>query len=290
MKSRSDWVSISDLKCFSRVGRMFCLLTAYFDESYNDRTLCVGGWLCDDDTWKHIDLKWAARIEYERRISALKGLKPLTRYHASDCANHKREFEGWSRDRQILLTKKLLSILGVFKPFGVAAGVSFNELKSAFPNLKTKKDIEWEAYKLCMQSCFVQIGDTMAHEIPYERVTIIHDQGKGTFNGAALSAFEDMDAAKKFPNKKYFVTIAPGSAEKFIALQSADLIAYEGMKLTDAHKRGKLDFRKSMEAIIGHRIPITAGYLRADGLHELAELGLILPGARPVSSSKKRTP
>ncbi len=58
-------VSVKDLK----LSRVYCVLKAYLDESYDSSTMCVGGWLCLDDAWKPIEDKWLARIEYERRIA-----------------------------------------------------------------------------------------------------------------------------------------------------------------------------------------------------------------------------
>ncbi|HME33453.1 MAG TPA: hypothetical protein VKG65_11920, partial [Terriglobales bacterium] len=63
------------------------MLTAHLDESYNNRTMALGGWLGDDGTWKDIESAWIQRIDFENRVSAKRGLKPISRYHASDCAN-----------------------------------------------------------------------------------------------------------------------------------------------------------------------------------------------------------
>jgi len=87
---------------------MFCMLTAYMDESYNNRTMSVGGWLCHEKVWPLLEGEWRTRILYENRISQKKDLKQLSRYHAADCASCVGEFEGWSVGRQIRLTKKLI--------------------------------------------------------------------------------------------------------------------------------------------------------------------------------------
>jgi hypothetical protein len=247
------------------------VLTVYFDESYNHRTMCIGGWLCRDDVWAHIEKDWLTRINYERALSAKKGLKSLSRYHASNCASLVGEFEGWPVSRQILLTKKLLAILKKYRPVGFAAGLSFDELIAAFPALKKKKDIKWEAYKLCMQECVAKIGHFMEEEFPGDKVNIIHD--RGDCDSAAKSAFDDL-LATTIPYKKHFVGVMAGSWEDFIALQAADWIAFEGFKMTDARKRGKFDLRKSLQAIVGHQIPIRAGYFQADGLRNLADKGM----------------
>src|ERR1700685_1218232 len=93
-----------------RKSRIFCLMDwhAYLDESYNAQTFCVGGFMAPIGTWSKIETPWKQRIDFENRKSAKKGFPPISRYHATDCANLKKEFtetNGWSIDRQIELSK-----------------------------------------------------------------------------------------------------------------------------------------------------------------------------------------
>lgn len=116
-------VLLTDLK----LSRVYCVLKAYFDESYDHSTMCVGGWLTLDDEWKRIEEKWLARIEYERRVAIKHGHKPISRYHATDCENLKKEFSkknGWDIPRQIRLTRKLIDIIGNARPHGIVIGMS----------------------------------------------------------------------------------------------------------------------------------------------------------------------
>src|SRR5437762_10419019 len=103
-------IAFSELACLNPKGRLFFVLTLYLDESYNNRTMCLGGWLADSEKWAAIENAWNERLEYERRISVKKGQIPISRYHASDCASLQSEYRGWSRNRQILFAKRLLQI------------------------------------------------------------------------------------------------------------------------------------------------------------------------------------
>jgi hypothetical protein len=270
------YVPLQDLK-FSRV---YCVLKAYLDESYNSATMCVGGWLCHEDVWTSIESAWRQRIDYERRISIKRGEVPISRYHATDCANLKREFKQWSVERQIRLTKRLLQILGDAKDglIGITIGMSIAELQTAFRGL-TPAEAKWAAYKHCMCQCFWHIADSMDEFFPDDRVSVIYDR-TFEFNTAAQSAYNDMFEAKHYPNKRYFVTAASGGWEDFTALQPADLIAFEGFKLTKSHKAGHLDLRRSLQKIIGHQIAIKAAYWTAEGLAEASRHGLALSKQR----------
>lgn len=247
------------------------MLHAYLDESYDAHTMCVGGWLSPDNVWPLINEKWAQRIEYEQKLSIRRSQEPIDRYHATDCANLKRKFKTWTIPRQILLTRKLIGILGAVRPLpiGIAVGLSLRELRAARPDLDAKM-VKWVAYFLCMCECFFNIGEAMNEVFPSERVTVVHD-GSAEFDGAASRAFRQMHESQRFDYAHYFTDITPGSWQDFIALQPADLIAYEGFKLTAARKRGEDDLRKSLQRVLGHHIVVRAGFYKSNGLEALSK-------------------
>lgn len=257
------YVSLTDLK-FSRI---YCVLKAYFDESYDPSTMCVGGWLCLEDAWKPIETNWLARIEHERRISIKRNCKPISRYHATDCGNLKKEFSGkhgWTIDRQIRLTKKLIAIIGEAKPqpVGIVIGMSLKELAVVRPDF-TDKELKWWAYRFCMAECLDQIGQAVYEWFTHDTVSVIHEASMD-LNSAALKAYDDMKSSRR-SYVHQFAAFTPGDWQHFPALQSADLIAYEGFKFTAARKRGESGnhLRKSLENVIGHGVLIRAGIIDA---------------------------
>jgi hypothetical protein len=275
---------MSDLKCFTRIGKVFCVLTAYFDESYDDKkTMCVGGWLATDAVWGRIAPRWAARIRHESDACVRAGLKPLTRYHATYCASMVDEFQGWDQRRQIQFTKKLLDIMGTgnnrkvgAKPIGVACGVAYRELVAAFPQLKDPKDIKWHALKFGMIKCLQLLTGVMQRKFPEERATVIYDRTK-EFGGAVQSAYDGICPPGSWP-KQYIIGAMPGDWQDFTPLQAADLIAFEGFKLTGAYKRGGEGFRKSLLGIVRRGIPIATGYYTSRTFDEFKAWGLGLTG------------
>jgi hypothetical protein len=250
------------------------VLRVYLDESYDNSVMCIGGWLCTEEGWKRLEGKWLERIAYECRISEKHGHPPISRYHATDCANLKREFaesKGWTIPRQIRLVKSLIKILGTTpqKPIGIAVGLSLKELKIARADLSNEQ-LKAVAYFLCMCECFYNIGNAMDECFLSERVMVFHDSSD-KYNKWAVEAYTQMFTSNKFRHyARYFVGNSPASWKDHPALQPADLIAYEGLKLTAARKRGSDDLRKSLQGIIGHGIGIRAGFYKPDGLPELA--------------------
>jgi hypothetical protein len=255
-------VSVMDLN-FSKV---YCVLKAYFDESFDDSAMCVGGWLCLDYAWKHIEGKWLSRIEHERRIAIKHRHKPIERYHATDCANLKRGFavkHGWTIERQIRFTKKLISIIGEAdpQPVGIVIGMSLKELKLVRPDFNDR-ELKWWAYRFCMGECLDNIGKAMHAWFTHDTVSVIHE-ASDELNSAALEAFQDMKKSRR-SYVHQFTTLGPGSWENFPALQPADMIAYEGFKLTTSRKRGEDNLRKSLEKVIGYGVKIRAGIFNAN--------------------------
>lgn len=250
------------------------MLTAYMDESYSDgNVMCVGGWLCDEKKWATIESQWQKRIDYENRQSAKRGLPPITRYHATDLNNYRNEFKGWDERRAVLFTKKLIDILGrgkepIMKPIGIACGVRVPHLVGNFPqDHPTIYKNHFAAYRLCMIENLLVLSRTLATAFPDEKVAVIYD--KGPFGGAAQSAFESFQESKV---KRYedVLTMAPVDGKKCIALQCADLFAYEGRKLVTNPKQAEREFRRSLRRVIGNDNYLRVRQITKDVLEKIA--------------------
>jgi len=269
---QSHRVLLADLK-FSKV---YCLLRAYLDESYDNKTLCLGGWLCREESWIEIENKLTQRIEFERRKSIRHGKPPISRYHATDCANLKKEFRqeyGWDIKRQIRLTSRLMEIIGTAnpQPTGIVIGVSLNQIKEAHNGLKPDQ-VKWLGYRWCISECLRSIGVAMYNGFTYDKVTVIHE-GSPLFDNAALAAYHEMQASRTYQHAHYFVSLMPGRWQDFPALQLADLLAYEGFKLTASGKRTPDEdgLRKSLQAALGYGIGVHAGFFNKKGVEAIAD-------------------
>lgn len=238
------------------------MLTAYLDESYNNRTFCVGGWLASVPEWNTIEKQWIQRVEYERRKSIEKGFPPISRYHASDCSSLKGEFDvskGWDVTRQIKFSKRLLAILAKHKPLGIVVGGSVDDyLRHLTSDTKEK---QWQAglYYFSIMVVMDQIAQIMKAYFPREKVTIYYDRGK--FSSMADRAFRSLkDDPRNSDISKYFVTMGPMGWEDCVPLQPADLLAVEGLKRVDGSLNGKTAIRKSLQALLGGKVDLSIGH------------------------------
>jgi len=267
---------MGDLRCFTRVGRLFGMMTGYLDESYSSLTVLCGGWIADDTVWDRIIPAWKQRVDYESRISIKRGLKPLSRYHAADCSSLVNEFEGWSVDRQIGLVKKLQSIMtqgniktrSFRKPMIFAWGANVKE-SEVFLGKLSKKARRKFCYELCVYECLKEVGRVMREIYTNERITFIHDRGE--FATYAQEAF-DFLISNDPVCREHFVALAPMGWDKCIPLQSADMVAYDLMKQIDKRFLGVEAIRRSLHEIVGMNTPIVAGCIKPGGFKELREM------------------
>lgn len=230
---------------------------AYIDESYNEHVFCVGGFLAPEPLWKSLTDQWAARIQYENEKSVIAGYPPITRYHASDCANLKSEFRetrGWDIDRQVKLTKRLCGIIGDEGPAGLVVGGRIADMKAY---LNGAPDCPKQSlYDICFRMTMLLIVSVMRERFPGTRVGIVIDRGKN-FESVARHGFDFMSKDQTVPYlKECFTDLGVEDSVSSMRLQAADFMAYEGMRQLELRRRGREDMRKSLHALIGTEIPL----------------------------------
>jgi hypothetical protein len=269
---------LSDLRALTRHGRIFAVLTGYLDDSHGKNTVAVGGWIGRDDIWDLILAKWDQRIAHENRISLQSGLRSLKRYKASDCALRVKDFEGWTLERQIRFTKRLVEIMTshkpALKPMVFAHGMSLIDAR-ALPDPITQLGVVTEemlldgTYYMCVRTCLEEIANVMFEYHTNERITFIHDSGT-QFN-TARDAFNRVKNSG-IKGSGQFVTFTPMDWQDCHLLQTADMIAYDSYKVIDKKLHHDPDaVRKSLEALVGQDTPIIFSYIKPGGLRELYE-------------------
>jgi len=281
-RGKSQFVPLSAFVSLRKISKVFAMFNYYADESYNNRVMCVAGWLAPDGLWDVIEPQWTERIEYERRMSIKKGFAPISRFHAADCSSLVNEFDrtkGWDEDRQIKFVKKLIGIIGRKRLVGVGFGVSLEGHEAFYKTLNAARN---NMYRTCMVRCLELVGEQMSESWPSERVTVFHDHGK--FNGAAQSAFTAIKRHAS-PYRDYFVTMAPRCWQDSIALQPADLIAYEMFKAIQSqiHAKGKLveqNMRKSLRALMGRKVPLFVRYVGPEMFRTMSHYLGVLPNPK----------
>jgi hypothetical protein len=242
------------------------LLKFYADDSYNNRTFNLGGWLANETEWIRIEAQWTHRLEVERRRHGA-----LSRYHASDCSNLKGEYADWTIKDQILHVQKLQSIITRREVGALCFGLDMTALTRLFE--RDKNNPLAAAYNLSVRKMMMLIYRLVKRHQGH-RVAIIHDRTNG-YDSLIQDAFNKLmdDESTMLRYNELFTTITPMRWQDCVPLQSADMIAFDAFKLIDSdlHTTSKR-IRRSLLEIVGKGTPIAVRYFGEPQLRHLAEM------------------
>jgi hypothetical protein len=227
---------------------IFVIFRGYIDESFDgaQNVFSLSCLIGRGKAWSELERKWKLHLAAKNKQLAKDGRKPISRYHASDCSGCRNEFKGWSRGERDAFVVELFGLLKNFPSHTVVFDVQLDDLCSVFP--------EWAghrmeaAYHLLTGFLMFQIASDFKKQSKGEpvKITLFHDLtgGNGKYNAAILRSFTQKINDQTFDERDYFTTIAPLQWQHSIALQPADLVAFECFKEATA----RLEPRKSRRA------------------------------------------
>jgi hypothetical protein len=227
----------------------FVLFRGYMDESHDkeNRLFALSCLIATGKDWYEMERAWKLQLAAKNKELKRAGRKLLTRYHASECSTLHGEYEGWDVAEQIEFVKGFFNIFkrtrGVH---AVGYVVDLDDLCEVFP--EWAKDRLETAYAILPKFVMYTIGDdfhNMAPTAPY-KVTLFHDRTSG-YDATILRAFESVKNESK--HAEHFTTIAALGWDDCIALQPADLVAFEVFKEAQG-KEAARQRRKSFSALL----------------------------------------
>lgn len=240
-------------RLFRARDERFLMLTAFLDESYDQKIFTIGGFLSWEDEWRKVEKKWKAVIRGNG----------IERFHATDCNNGFDEFKDWPAERRTGLTKRLIRILTEHELYGLFSGAVQPDLRDV---LQAKRDDD--AYPLCLQHCLEVIGEKTARLPLTEQVDVILDSSRFSARGAEL--FHWMKFERSWQHGSRFRNITYSRWQDFIPLQCADLMVYEAFKML---RRTEFDKerpeRKSFTVLSGR--PIFGGHFDREAMEGLRD-------------------
>jgi hypothetical protein len=247
-------------------GRLFLRLTFYADESSNKRTFNFGGWLGREDEWTRLESQWSRRLQLERRKHG-----KLDRFHAAHCNGQKEDYLHWSQTDRTEHTKALLRIIARRGVAAVCAGIDLTAMLEVYPN--DRKDPLAAAYDITVKQLMMMIARHVKNKSSYQ-VAIIHDWAN-EYNKVINAAWTKRKDDSRWPqvNRDLFISCTPMKWTSRIALQSADLIAYDTFKLLDGTIHSTPRMRKSLQSLIGNGKPVIARYINKPVLLKLRKMG-----------------
>ena len=172
--------------------------------------------------------------------------------------------------------QKLLKIIRKCHLYAVAHAVILKDFCKIYSNVR--EDPRGWAYQHAMLMCLTQIGKYFGPGIPKEQrltegISVIFDRTR-EYKDRADSAYENITNDPTFKYRDCFNSIAEGNSFAHIALQPADLLAYEVMretsrKLFTSSREMRIFFQKMVG---GNRVKVNATYSNERYFRELSEL------------------
>jgi len=190
--------------------------------------------------WWWIEEAWLKVLQTKNKQLKAQGRKELSRYHASDCSNLKREFKDWTIPEQIEFVSQFVK--KVFRhPMGIASyTLDLRDLVAAFP--EAKNDPYPLAHILLLNHIVKYIADKILSDKRYidDRIALIHD--RGSYDAVLLEAFNNSRNDDTLIHRGRFTTIAPLGWEECVPLQLADMIAFCNFKTVERGHKKRKDF------------------------------------------------
>lgn len=224
------------------------MLWFYCDESYKSqekppKAYMVSGFVAEERTWSKVEKGWQA-------INKRRG---LSRFHAASLNALSDQYAGWTAQRSKRYTKALLEVLTKQKLrlHVISVGILVRDYERIISTEGRRKF--GQPYLVCFKSCVTQIVAKMEHE-GWGRnwlLSVIFERNE--FQNRAVKLFYAMKDHPGYPYRHRLATCAPGSPEQFIALQPADLIAYEACRYLRNKEFGDPDkVRKALRKMFAH--------------------------------------
>ncbi len=231
------------------------LFTGYMDESYDGAKQNLFVFSClvaRGKIWAEMGRAWKLQLGAVNKRLAKEGRPLISRYHASACSGCRDEFKGWSRDERDSFVRGLFGVLKRSKGMhSVAYTIELDDLCEVFP--EWADDRLKAAYGLLPRFVMYTVGEDLYNfgQGHPAKVTLFHDRtgGEGKYDPTILQAFNTQMNGSGFRYKDYFTTIAPLAWQDCIALQPADLVAFESFKKAEAEMEARKQ-RRSFEALM----------------------------------------
>ncbi len=222
--------------------------------------VAVAGYLSSPKIWRDWTKDWN---RHKRNVPAER--MPIKVFHATDCANFRGEFEGWTKEERDAYVAQLLPVMPAHELAGIVVGVNLRDFTAALKPYPELLEMFGTPYGACFQWAVSIIVEIASNHGNGQRMAFVHEVND--YKGEALKAF---DYIQKYLNPRGIpMTMGFGSKADYPPLQAADVLAYEGGKFLK-NPTGKL--RRAWTALDSDKTRIIARRYAKDNMSELIRL------------------
>jgi len=176
--------------------------------------LTVAAYVARREQWQD----WTKRWNVAKR--------PIKVFHAVDCANFNGEFKGWSEENRDALVIRLLKVINDTDFPGIVIGIHMDEFRKAMAGRDDLRESLGEPYTACFQwvtQAIMNIADDLGSR---ERIGFVHEA-----NDYKREAEDSFEWVKGHGNpRRTRIGLVFEKKAKYVPLQAADALAYEGNK------------------------------------------------------------
>jgi hypothetical protein len=223
----------------------------FFDESGchdSARILTVGGWVGSADEWEKFERQWKLTLKRA-------GVKV---FRFSDFDNNRGDYEGWGVGRKEEFIKQIFRVLDSRDIRGFSGTIHVPDFKEVVAGSNTRLEEKPSPYLICQQYCIEMISKRIDSKVHY-----IFDRQEELDQPAIENFWSTQDAFPEWAGRMGGITFR--SKNDFVALQAADLLAYETAKSTyNRFFDPTRPIRKSMLALVRKRGRLVGGYIDRD--------------------------
>jgi hypothetical protein len=201
--------------------RLVLTLTGYFDASGThdgSETVVLAGWISSDKGWAAFDDEWRAALDNYG----------LTMFHMREFAHHRGEFQRWSEPQRRIRFAAFAEIVSKYALSSVAVAVPVKEFQEEFTPAAQRHvggAYGFAASVLMMEAAQFVEESLKPEGSPFEIAYLFESGDAGV--GQVMKLFQanmmDPDQAAKL----HLLSFRIEDKRKFVALQAADILAYE---------------------------------------------------------------
>jgi len=216
---------------------------------HEPRTYVFAGFFAADSTWKNVADAWdVINLDYK-----------VTCFHAAHLNGKTHEYSGWDDTKKIEYSKKLLDVIHGQgnRMYAVACGIFADEHRRIIGEDGRRK--MGSPYLVCFNSCITRVARMMdepgsGNIQPEDKFSVLIDTDDGYLD--AIRNFVEIKENKRFPHSSRLATCAPLGMEECVAMQPADLIAYEVFKRlnTAIDIKGEFDPRHVLKSMMKENV------------------------------------
>lgn len=227
----------------------------YLDESGThdgSPVITVAAYLARPDQWAAFTQEWVQAIS------------PAQVYHATDAANCRGEFDGWTPDQVAEVAKKALPLIPKHTLSAFAIGIHMDDYRVALKDKPEVRKALGEPYGCCLQWLLSNILRAKAEAGNRERIAFVHEE-----NDYGMEAHTVYQYLRGIWDVEHITSFAFGSKKHVVPLQAADIYAYEANKRLRAG-RDKPN-RRALDALLPDKSKASLKYLNRDNLPTMIE-------------------